>query len=115
MIEDHDTHRKRRAAVSKHFSRRNVVEIEPVVHREAHRLCEKLLAYPTPFQTQSAYSCFTTDVITEYLFGESTGLLDQPDWEPNFSWSVTATLGVTHILRHFWFLPLGKLMDLAPL
>jgi hypothetical protein len=41
-----------------------------------------------------AYSCFTTDVITHYCFGESHGYLDQEGFEPNLGPAIQAGLTV---------------------
>lgn len=48
------------------------------------RLCNKLLDQSTePFEITNAYSCFTTDVVTSYCFGQKKGFLDQPEFTPN--------------------------------
>ncbi|KXH35570.1 trichodiene oxygenase [Colletotrichum salicis] len=78
---DHDLHRRRRAAVGKFFSRKQMLKLEPQVHASAQKLCDKLLTFAGAdgevVPLQDAYSCFTTDVITEYCFGESFRFLEQ--------------------------------------
>lgn len=75
---DHDVHRRRRQALSNSFSKAAIVNLEPMIHEKVQTLCDKLLRYPPrPFDITAAYSCFTTDVITDYCFGEPFGLLKQ--------------------------------------
>lgn len=112
---DHSTHRHRRAAISKLFSRSHIFKIEGLVHSKAQRLCDKFLEYADrgPFDAATAYSCFTTDLITDYCFGRSTGFLEQPNWEPNYREPVLTMLSMTHLTRHIPVLT--GILDLAPL
>ncbi|KAJ3946828.1 uncharacterized protein N0V96_003204 [Colletotrichum fioriniae] len=93
---DHDLHRRRRAAVGKFFSRQQMLKLEPQVHASAQKLCDKLLSFAGAdgeiVPLQDAYSCFTTDVITEYCFGESFGFLEQKEWTPNYRAAVYGAL-----------------------
>ncbi|VUC24618.1 unnamed protein product [Clonostachys rosea] len=99
---DHDHHRMRNAAMSRCFSRSRICQIENLVHEKTHRLCDKILALRgcEPFRIVDAYSCFTADMISEYLFGESDGYLDLPGWEPNYRSLVDAFERNIHIFRH---------------
>ncbi|KAI8931399.1 hypothetical protein NX059_011729 [Plenodomus lindquistii] len=74
---NHDTHRMRRNALSKFFSRAQVSRLEPTVRDSAEQLCDKILnlGKEGPFDVTTALSLFTTDVITGYCLGESLGLL----------------------------------------
>ncbi|OLN86891.1 Trichodiene oxygenase 2 [Colletotrichum chlorophyti] len=105
---DHDVHRKRRAAMSRFFSRYQMLKLEPEVHGLAQRLCDKLLAEArTPakhFNLTDAYSCFTSDVIAEYCFGEVSGFLEQEDWTPNYRAAVYGALNFSFLFRYFPFL-----------
>jgi cytochrome P450 len=76
----------RRSAVNRYFSKASITKLEPLIHDLAQKLCDRLLtriSNPTAFEITMAYSCFTTDVITGYCFGQTHGFLDQDDFEPN--------------------------------
>ncbi|KAF4474743.1 Cyrochrome P450 monooxygenase [Colletotrichum fructicola Nara gc5] len=100
---DHDHHRSRRSAASKHFSRAQIMKLERMIHAAAQKLCDKFLAHRGrgPFDVATAYSCYTADIISEYCFGEPFGFLRQPGWEPSFRAAVYAMFHLIHIMRHF--------------
>lgn len=82
----HDHHRLRRGAVSKFFSKGAVNKLEPFIRDSARKMCDKILLYagsPNPLILNDATSCFTSDVVTGYCFGESYGFLDNPNFQPN--------------------------------
>ncbi|KAL9004064.1 MAG: hypothetical protein Q9188_003099 [Gyalolechia gomerana] len=76
----------RRNALGRFFSRAQVSRLEPTVRDLAQRLCDKILVVGkgTPFDLTTAYSLFTTDVISGYCLGENLGLVAQKSWQPNF-------------------------------
>ncbi|KAL2882245.1 hypothetical protein SGCOL_002514 [Colletotrichum sp. CLE4] len=102
---DHDLHRRRRAGVGKFFSRQQMLKLEPQVHAAAQKLCDKLLTFAGAndevVPLQDAYSCFTTDVITEYCFGESFKFLEQKKWTPNYRAAVYGALNHTFLFKFF--------------
>ncbi|KAI2616903.1 cytochrome P450 [Hypomontagnella submonticulosa] len=103
---DHDIHRMRRGALAKFFARSQVSKLEPKIQVLVQRLCDKILraGEKTPFDITSAYSCFSTDVITDYCFGDSFGFLTQESWEPNFRGPLYALLKPIFLFRFFPFL-----------
>ncbi|KAI2472113.1 cytochrome P450 [Annulohypoxylon bovei var. microspora] len=108
MTSPHDLHRLRRAPLVKFFSRPQISRYEPHIREYAQRLCEKLLAGTSdhaPFELQAAYSDFTSDVISDYCFGESFGFLTQKMGTPNFRGPLYALLNMTYVFR---FYPLLK-------
>ncbi|KAK8080848.1 hypothetical protein PG997_008666 [Apiospora hydei] len=81
----HELHRVRRNAFAKFFSRAQVAKLEGKVQRLVQTLCDKMMsAGGQPFDVTEAYSCLSTDVVSDYAFGESFGFLDQEAWKPNF-------------------------------
>ncbi|KAI1099223.1 cytochrome P450 [Jackrogersella minutella] len=99
---DHDIHRLRRVHVAKFFSRAMISRLESDIHDLAQLLCDKLLRFvDTPVDTAVAYSCFTSDAISSYCFGESFGFLEQEDWFPNFHVAEVAILKPVFALRFF--------------
>ncbi|KAM5386543.1 hypothetical protein ACJZ2D_000506 [Fusarium nematophilum] len=113
--EDHDHHRLRRGAVIKFFSRAHIMKCEHVIHEKVQQLCEKLLLYRDqgPFRVAAAYSCFTTDALTQFCFGESLGDLEAPGWNPSFEGTIDEITGLFYLTRHLP--PLARLVDVMPL
>lgn len=95
---DHDHHRIRRSAMNKFFSRTQIYNIEPMVKKFADQLCDKMIRLSRsnlikknpklrltvegsqnkePLDVTTAYSCFSSDVISGYCFGDSFGFLEQ--------------------------------------
>ncbi|KAI1387579.1 cytochrome P450 [Hypoxylon trugodes] len=108
----HELHKLRRAPVVKFFSRAMIARLEDDVHRLAQSLCDKLLSsVDGPIDSVQAYSCFTSDIISMYCFGECFGFLEQKDWTPNFHIAELAVLKPIYFLRYFPMLT--KLYGLA--
>ncbi|CAN9189290.1 unnamed protein product [Alternaria alternata] len=101
---DHNIHRLRRIPLAKFFSRTMITRLEPDLHSDVQKLCDKLLRQSgdnKPFDVTMAYSCFTADAISKYSFGESFGFLDQPGWFPNFREPTASILRPVFVFRFF--------------
>ncbi|KAH6974432.1 cytochrome P450 [Ilyonectria sp. MPI-CAGE-AT-0026] len=101
---DHDLHRARRIPLAKFFSRGMIARLESEIHDLVQRLCDKLLAQSDkqePFDVTMAYSCFTSDAISGYCFGENFGFLAQEGWYPNFREPTASILRPVFIFRFF--------------
>ncbi|KAL9065702.1 MAG: hypothetical protein Q9157_007386 [Trypethelium eluteriae] len=103
---NHDVHRMRRNALAKYFSRAQVSRLEPTVRDLAESLCNKILVVGkgAPFDLTTAYSLFTTDVISGYCLGENLGLIAQKGWKPNFREPLYAQLRLVYLFRFIPFL-----------
>ncbi|KAK8001027.1 hypothetical protein PG991_013249 [Apiospora marii] len=104
---DHDLHRLRRAALSKFFSRAQISWLEAEIQVLVQRLCDKLLQESgkgEPIEVTTAYSCFTSDAISDYCFGQSFGFLVQESWYPNYRAATYAFLKTVYLFRYFPFL-----------
>ncbi|KAI1847118.1 hypothetical protein JX266_006993 [Neoarthrinium moseri] len=104
---DHDLHRLRRGPLAKFFARGQISKLEPEIHALVQRLCDKLLkesGQGKPIDVTMAYSCFTSDAISDYCFGESFGFLAQESWEPNYRAALYAFLQTVYVFRYFPFL-----------
>ncbi|KAK8875095.1 trichodiene oxygenase [Apiospora arundinis] len=104
---DHDLHRMRRGALSKFFSRAQIGRLEPEIRVLVQRLCDKLLresGKAQPLDVTMAYSCFTSDTISDYCFGQSFGFLAQDSWYPNYRAATYAFLQTVYVFRYFPFL-----------
>ncbi|KAI1375659.1 cytochrome P450 [Hypoxylon crocopeplum] len=103
----HDVHRARRAPLGKFFSKIQITQFESEIQLLVQSLCDKLLAeegQASPLKIQSAYSCFTSDVISIQSFGESFGFLAQKSWEPNLHRPSYVLLKGIYVFRFFPFL-----------
>jgi hypothetical protein len=111
----HDHHRIRRAPIDKFFSRSAIMKRERIIHEKVQHLCEKLLLNRDcdPFQVALAYSCFTTDTITGFCFGQSLGNLERPGWNPSFKGTIDKMTGLFYLSRHMH--SLSRLADVVPL
>ena len=103
---DHEVHRMRRNALGKFFSRTRVSRLEPTIRDLAQRLCDKILiaGEGAPFDLTTAYSLFTTDVISGYCLGENLDLIVQKSWQPNFREPLYAQLRLVYLFRFIPFL-----------
>ncbi|UNI24499.1 hypothetical protein JDV02_010239 [Purpureocillium takamizusanense] len=103
---DHDLHRIRRIPLAKFFSRSMISRLESDIRALAQNLCDKLLTHAgaPAFDVTMAYSCFTSDAISRYCFGESFGFLDQEGWYPNFREPTAAILKPVFMFRFFPYL-----------
>lgn len=111
---DHDLHRARRGPVAKFFSHGMIAQLESEIHVLINKLCNKLLAQAgktEPIDLAMAYSCFTSDTIFGYSFGESEKFLEQSGWYPNHREATLAVLSPVFVLRFFPFL--NMLQDVA--
>ncbi|KAI1404039.1 cytochrome P450 [Hypoxylon fuscum] len=100
----HEQHRMRRVALAKFFARAQVLKLEPKIQKLAIRLCDKILAEgKNVFDVTTAYSCFSSDVISDYAFGDSFGFLDQKSWEPNFRGPLYSIIKPVFMFRFFPF------------
>ncbi|KAI0103935.1 cytochrome P450 [Nemania sp. FL0031] len=106
----HELHRMRRAAMAKFFSRTQVLKLEPKIRRLSDRLCEKILAEgKRPFDVTTAYSCFSSDVVSDYAFGSSFNFLNQESWQPNFRGPLYSIIRPVFMFRFF---PLSRYLSL---
>lgn len=115
MTVDHETHRMRKAAVSKYFSRKQIMQLESEVLDYARLTIDKMLrsAGKEPFDVRHAYNCFTADVISQYCFGEPMGFVEQEGWEPNLVTWAQCFLKKSYMLRHNWIV--RKMTNVVPL
>ncbi|KAH8901066.1 putative cytochrome P450 [Thozetella sp. PMI_491] len=100
---DHETHRIRRSAIGKFFSRQGMLRYEPEIHEMAQKMCSKVLRLASSGQvinTLDPYNCFTADAISQYCFGETFGFLDRPDFEQNYKRAFESLIATSHIFRH---------------
>lgn len=89
----HELHHMRRKAVEGFFSRQSVTRLESRVHIEARSLDEKLLRYAgtgSIVRLDHAFACVTGDLAGQFACGENPELLEEPDFNPE--WSVASRI-----------------------
>ena len=110
-------HRKRRGALNPFFSKRSILEIEPIIQDRIDELCDKMkdhLKSGEPVELHMAYMAVSLDIISYHAFGRSLGMLKQPESETQ-KWK-SAIKGATQaaiFTRHFP--AIGNLLMLLPI
>jgi hypothetical protein len=85
----------RRGALNRYFSKASVSTLEPQIHDKIQKLCDQIESHAgseKPIDLTMAFSCLTTDIITEYAFGQSYNFLDSSTFEPNLRPAIFASL-----------------------
>ncbi|KAI9162922.1 benzoate 4-monooxygenase cytochrome P450 [Paramyrothecium foliicola] len=112
---DHETHRLRRSAIQRFFSRQGMLRYEPEIHEMAQKMCTKILRLTESGQVIDAlnpFNCFTADAISQYCFGEPFGFLDEAGFDKNFRRAFESLTTTIHLFRHFP--ALSSLVSLMP-
>ncbi|TQN63762.1 Cyrochrome P450 [Colletotrichum shisoi] len=99
---NHEVHRMRKGALSRFFSRQQMLKLEGEVQEFAQLTVDKMLrsASKGPFDVKEAFNCFTADIISQYAFGEPMGFVAQDGWEPNFATWVKSFFKSAYMMRH---------------
>ncbi|KAL8726449.1 MAG: hypothetical protein Q9181_006046 [Wetmoreana brouardii] len=107
---EHDVHRRRRNAYSNYFSKQAIRKYSNVIHAAVDKLCAKFEECKKDgkkINLMHAYTAMTGDVVTEYCFPKSYGLLDKPDFAPEYHDLWISILSGSHVLKQFpWMFPL---------
>jgi cytochrome P450 len=106
----HDLHRLRRGALNRFFSKASVTKLEPIIHSKIEKLVAQLLGHVgsgEPVVLNMAFSCLTTDIVTEYAFAKSYDFLNSPTFEPNFHRAIVAGSDMGPWIKQFpWLMTL---------
>ena len=112
----HELHRIRRATLSPFFSKASVQQLEPVVQLMVDKLMsrlEKLQESGAILNLIDVFSALTGDVIGQYAFAKPLGLLDGPEFAPQWHRAILDLSENGHMLKHFtWMEPLLRSMPL---
>ncbi|KAF4955747.1 hypothetical protein FGADI_4318 [Fusarium gaditjirri] len=108
----HDHHRIRRAALNPLFSRTAIKQLEPMIKCQMHELRRRLDSFCESGMVLDlglAFTVFAADVISAYCFGEPFGLLQDPDFAPEWVETVAAPSELGHLIKQFpWALGLFR-------
>lgn len=101
----HEHHRLRRAPLNSFFSKRSVVQLEPVIRENIAKLAQRFAAEikkdRSVIRLDAAFTALTMDVITHYSYGKSYRYLDEPDFKLAWKDAVLAASANGAMLRHF--------------
>ncbi|KAL8813202.1 MAG: hypothetical protein Q9200_000431 [Gallowayella weberi] len=108
---DHDKHRQRREPWNPYFSKQSVTRIQPLlIQAVVDKLCTRLAEHQRagkPVVMTHAFSCVTSDIISEYSFPEGYNLLDRPEFDSAHYEAWMSLSKMSHVLKQFgWLYPL---------
>lgn len=112
----HELHRQRRAALNPFFSKQSVSRLEPTIQEIVDKLrgrLEQLRGSSRPINLFAMYASLSGDVIFNFCFGQSRGLLDGEDFSPGWQEVWKAGEKMTTFNSHFPFV-LPILKSLSP-
>jgi cytochrome P450 len=103
----HDVHKWKRGSLNAFFSKQRIAKMEPLITAKVDHLAERLAAAISTqevIRLDAAYHALTTDIISEYCFGEAYNQLSEPDFAA--VWKETLKVGASSqcFLRQFPFL-----------
>lgn len=99
----HEHHRERRQAVDRFFSRNSVAKLEDLIQGKIETLCARLEEHKRSrnvINLTDAFLALTMDIIQAYSFGESSNLLELPNFSPEWRRTITGIMNKTALLNH---------------
>jgi hypothetical protein len=98
-----------------YFSMTRIRQLEPEIQALVNKLCDRLKAFKNtgfPIVAQHAYTCFATDVISDYNMGVGFHYPDDPGFMPQWSETLSGFAKSSVFLKHFSWL--GSLQKALP-
>jgi cytochrome P450 len=102
-----DVHKLRRGSLAPFFSVQSIARFFPRVQAYTEKLVERMTECAIrdePIPLFFAYRCLTVDIISDYLFGRSLGLLDRPDWGGEFYTAWRSLWEISPLIRQLPFI-----------
>ncbi|KAI3324323.1 putative flavonoid 3-hydroxylase [Xylariaceae sp. AK1471] len=113
----HNTHRRRRAALSPLFSKSCATGAETMIYDNVNRLIQRIDAQIVRdgySEMRTAFLAFTLDTVSEYSLGQSFGLLKDEALTKGWSESMRALAAAIPWTRQFnWIIPVSQKIPLA--
>ncbi|KAL1650733.1 hypothetical protein SLS58_000851 [Diplodia intermedia] len=103
----HEHHRARRAPLNSFFSKQSVYNLEPMIRNAVSLLCNRFEDFKTskqPVVLDNAFSALTADIITDYSFAKSSGMLLEPNFSPEYTKSLMTTSEFSLLNKQFPFI-----------
>ena len=111
---DHDLHRFRRGLLKNFFSKKSVLELSPIMLIKELKLMQRFEEShqdDTVLQLDDAFAAMTSDLISQYSWGVSTGFLEDEHFKNDFRHAVNEISLSFHVNRFFPMLvPIGRAM-----
>lgn len=102
---DHHVHRSRRAALNPFFSKRKIAERAVLLQDHVDELCRRLerefRGKGRVLVVNEMWSCWTLDIIMEYVFGRQYDFIRVPDFRASIVTSIFALLDTVHWITQF--------------
>ncbi|KAJ5099918.1 benzoate 4-monooxygenase cytochrome P450 [Penicillium argentinense] len=106
----HDHHRIRRGILSEFFSRRSILTMTPIIDKYLQKLGDRLGQFhngKTVIRLDNALNAFTSDIITEYCYGNSWGFLDDENFRSDTRSALLEVANTIHLGSFFpWLIVL---------
>ncbi|KAL8901565.1 MAG: hypothetical protein Q9207_005144 [Kuettlingeria erythrocarpa] len=113
---DHDLHRLKRNNFAPYLSKASLLNLEPGIQSVIDHMVFKLREIQGTgkvFNLLDLFGCLTGDIIGQYAFASSYGLLDGPDFSPHWHKLMMDVSMNGHLMKQFGFLlPLMKAMPI---
>ncbi|KAI1356037.1 cytochrome P450 [Xylaria sp. FL0043] len=113
----HNTHRRRRAALSPLFSKSCAGGAEGLIYDKVALLLKRLdsqIFRDGYAEMRTAFVCYTTDVVYEYCLGQSFGLLEDEVKGKEWHNSIRALAKTIPYTRQFnWIIPLSQKIPIS--
>ncbi|SMQ52984.1 unnamed protein product [Zymoseptoria tritici ST99CH_3D7] len=101
----HQLHAKRRAVLEGYFSRKRISERTPEMQVHLDRLCQiirnQYLGTGAILSTEDMWSCWTSDIIAAYSFGDDDNLIGLPGFKSPLRDSLNELLEPMHWIVQF--------------
>ncbi|CZT00490.1 hypothetical protein WAI453_009304 [Rhynchosporium graminicola] len=108
---EHSIHRKRKLATSPFFSKRSVADAEPLLRREAEKLCQTFkesYLNKEVIKLHTRYLGYTRDSVSEFAFGKSEGLQGNVEGLEDLAETLRMVGAAFPVLRQFpWMIKLA--------
>lgn len=104
----HDLHRSRRAPMNPYFSKQSIQRLEPILQRTLKKVLGRLAQNAEsgePIGMHLLYSATTSDIISDYCFGQSYNNLDREDLNARYFAGFTKGVKRYHQLSTISWLP----------
>ncbi|KAF9889689.1 hypothetical protein FE257_006995 [Aspergillus nanangensis] len=102
----HALHTERRRVLGQFFSKRAVVELQPVIWEKVRALCGHFSAAAeshSVLELHACFQCLAVDLISQYAFGGQHGFryLDQPVLTADWKFKANSSFKLINTVRHF--------------
>ncbi|KAL9620050.1 MAG: hypothetical protein Q9160_005428 [Pyrenula sp. 1 TL-2023] len=115
--EQHDLHRKRRAATSLMFSKRVINNARSLIEEQVSLLCQSLRNHHqanTVVELHTSFLACTTDSVCKFTFGKTAGLQGDEDKMNGWRKTMMAVPKITPLVKQFpWAISIAKRLPLS--